>query len=404
MHAEDSITTSTPGKLVEGAGRRSIESLTERSRAFVTESALLLFASACTNAAGQEPLSLDPGRSFAAAEEMFHSEARWLGADAAISVPLGDERTLWLFGDTFVATSERHVRSESVMVRNSIALQTGLDPTRAELEFHWRANAGGKPASFFEERGETWYWPGGGVRLRSGPLVLYLYALVATPGVGLGFASAGFGIALVDDPGLPVAEWRPRFFAGPTLPFDALPATAVLEKDEHVVALAIRQRGVHAGALVRYPSAALARGDLTGAEWWAGDAGGWIAEAVLGGEGPAFVLDDAGAECSLHWEERTRSFVHVASYGFGASTIGVRTAPALTGPWSAACTVYRPPECDRERPFVYAAKAHVELAGPFPADLVLTYATNSIDFGELFTPEGERALYWPRCVVVSFRK
>ncbi|MDD2763545.1 MAG: hypothetical protein PHE83_06175 [Opitutaceae bacterium] len=123
-------------------------------------------------------------------------------------------------------------------------------------------------------------------------------------------------------------------------------------------------------------------------------------EADLGPGGPVFVMDDAGAECSLHWDARSKMFIHVASCGFGASTIGVRTAPALTGPWSAPVQVYRPPETDGPRPLVYAAKAHPELAGPDAADLVVTYATNTWEFGEQFTPEGSRSLYWPRFVLV----
>jgi hypothetical protein len=53
---------------------------------------------------------------------------------------------------------------------------------------------------------------------------------------------------------------------------------------------------------------------------------------------------------------------------------------------------------------VYAAKAHPELAGPDPADLVVTYATNSFEFADLLTQEGERTLYWPRFVVVRIGK
>ncbi len=137
------------------------------------------------------------------------------------------------------------------------------------------------------------------------------------------------------------------------------------------------------------------------AEWWAGDGRGWVPEASLGEGGPAFVLDDAGSECSLHRDERSGWFIHIASYGFGASTIGLRTAPALTGPWSPPVVVYRPPESDGEQPLVYAAKAHPELAGPDAADLVVTYATNSLEFGDLFTREGACSLYWPRVVLVK---
>ena len=39
-----------------------------------------------------------------AADALFHSDPRWRGGDAAYSVPLGGDRVLWLFGDSFIAT------------------------------------------------------------------------------------------------------------------------------------------------------------------------------------------------------------------------------------------------------------------------------------------------------------
>jgi hypothetical protein len=336
-------------------------------------------------------------RPWPAAEQVFRNDTRWLGADAALSVPLGGDRTLWLFGDSFIATSAIGRRAESRMVRNSIAIQQGRDPLTARLQFHWRGDDA-SPGSFFPERGDHWYWPGHGIRLAEGPLVIFLFTIIETPGQDLGFATVGHAIAVVDDPDAAVETWQPRIYDLPAPDFDALPATALLRDGDHVVALAIRQRGVHAGALVRYPAAQLATGRIDGAEWWAGEAQGWVQETSLGAAGPVFVLEDAGAECSLHQDERTGAFIHVASYGFGATTIGVRTAPAVTGPWSAPVVVYRPPESDEPRVFVYAAKAHPQLVAPDAADLVITYATNSFEFSDLFTPQGERELYWPRFV------
>lgn len=344
------------------------------------------------SAAGSEA-----ARQWPDADQAFRRDTQWLGGDAALSVPLGGDRTLWLFGDSFVATSDRGRRSESRMIRNSIAIQQGRDPRTAPVRFHWRGDQA-SPASFFPEEGDHWYWPGHGIRLQEGPLVIFLYAVIATPGQDLGFATVGHAIAVIDEPDAAADTWRPRVHDIPAPGFDALPATALVRDGEHVVALAIRQQGMHAGALVRYPAAQLAAGHVAGAEWWAGAEVGWVPEAALGPQGPAFVLDDAGAECSLHRDERSGWLVHVASYGFGATTIGVRTAPALTGPWSAPRTIYRPPESDGPRLAVYAAKAHPQLAGPEPADLVVTYATNSFDFADLFTPHGERELYWPRFV------
>jgi len=361
-----------------------------------------IWAMAC---AESDPMSGRPtGRAFEEAEALFHRDQRWLGADAALSAPLGDGRTVWLFGDTFVAGSDAYVRSESKMVRNTVAIQAGEDMRTASITFHWGQKSDGSPASFFPKSGRSWYWPGHGIRLEEGPLVIFLYAIVSTPGQGLGFAGSGYAIAVIDDPDVPADTWKPRIVDVAPSSFDAIPATAVVQDGEYIVAVAIRQEGTHAGALVRYPSHMLAQGDAGGAEWWAGDERGWIPEASLGEGGPAFVLDDAGAECSLHWDERSGSFIHIASYGFGASTIGLRTAPVLTGPWSRPVVVYRPPESDGLQPFVYAAKAHPELAGPDGADLIVTYATNSFEFGDLFTQEGARSLYWPRVVLVRVGK
>jgi len=344
------------------------------------------------------------GRPFAEAERLFHQDPRWLGGDGALSIRLSDDRILWLFGDSFIATSNAHVRSESTLVRNTVAIQTGKDPRTASIAFGWGQEPDGSPAAFFPDRGEHFYWPGHGIRLDEGPLVIFLYAIVATPGKGLGFEPVGYAIAVIANADEPLQAWRPRIKDAKADTFDAVPATAVVQANGYVVAVAIRQEGTHAGALVRYPADALARGDLTKAEWWAGDARGWVPASMLGEDGPAIVLDDAGSECSVHWDTRTGSFIHVTSYGFGATEIGMRTAPALTGPWSSPAIVYRPPESDAPRPFVYAAKAHPELVGPDPADLVITYATNSFEFADLLTEQGERTLYWPRFVVVWLSK
>lgn len=339
-------------------------------------------------------------RAFVEADGLFQQDPRWLGADGALSISLSDGRILWLYGDTFLATSDANVRAESEMVRNTVAIQIGSDPRTADMTFYWRESGAGLPASFFPERGNIWYWPGHGIRLSEGPLVVFLYAIQARPGQGLGFASTGYALAIVDSPDTPPEKWKPRVFDAAPAAFDAIPATAVVDDGDHIVAVAIRQVGTHAGALVRYQTASLAQGDVSSAEWWGGDARGWVPASMLGDDGPEYVLPDAGSECSLHWDERTSSFIHVASYGFGASTIGVRTAPALTGPWSDPVMIYRPPESDSVRPFVYAARAHPALSGPEPTDMVLTYATNSPEFNDLLSENGMRSLYWPRFVVV----
>jgi len=284
------------------------------------------------------------------------------------------------------------------MVRNSVAIQTGDDPLTAKMSFYWGRDADGSPASFFPEEGDEWYWTGGSLRLDEGPLITFLHRTRPTPGVGLGFANAGYALALIKNPDQPPTAWKPVIIKARQSEFDAVPATAIVRDGEYVVGLALKQQGVHAAALVRYLASALAEGNIDHPQWWSGPESGWVEEQQLGPSGPALIMDDAGAECSVHWDHRTQSFLHIATYGFGAATIGVRSAPSLTGPWSDPLEVYRPPESDNPRPFVYAAIAHPELRGSDPADLLVTYATNSFEFGDLFTQYGSQHLYWPRVI------
>src|SRR5262245_25248473 len=44
------------------------------------------------------------------ADALFRQDPRWLGADAALTVDLGGDRVLWLFGDTFVAKGDPATR------------------------------------------------------------------------------------------------------------------------------------------------------------------------------------------------------------------------------------------------------------------------------------------------------
>jgi len=94
-----------------------------------TRLALILAALSGIACSSPRPAPNGPtGRAFVKADRLFRRDPRWLGADAALSVPLSKGRSLWLFGDTFVAISSANVRSESKMVRNTVAIQAGTTP------------------------------------------------------------------------------------------------------------------------------------------------------------------------------------------------------------------------------------------------------------------------------------
>lgn len=356
--------------------------------------ATLAVLAACGES-GPAPDLVATGTQWPEADALFHKDPRWLGADAAFSIPLGEDRTLWIFGDTFVATSAANLRSQSEMVRNTIAVQTGMDPTTATITFHWKQDADGSPASYFAEDPDgAWYWPMQGFAA-DGRLYVFLARVTATPGQGLGFEADGWRLVIVDNPTAAPADWRQQRITPPDT--DGLVVGQAIVRDgASVLALAEREPGDHAGYLARFDLADLAAGDLSRIKWW--DGTGWSADRAAA----RVVIEDAGPESSIHYDALHDRFIHIRSDGFGASDIAFATAPAATGPWSAHQRFFHPPESDRPKPFVYAAKAHPELRGPDAGDhpLVVTYVSNTFDsFASLIA---DTTIYYPRFVRVRF--
>src|SRR4051812_8639177 len=71
------------------------------------------------------------------ADAVFQSDLRWVGGDGAETIPLGHDRVLWLFGDSFISRGEHREREGAAFIRNSAAIQTGLNPSRGFLQFYW---------------------------------------------------------------------------------------------------------------------------------------------------------------------------------------------------------------------------------------------------------------------------
>ena len=148
-----------------------------------------------------------------AAEALFHQDPRWLGGDGVYSVDLGQGRVLWLFSDSFIATSSANTRSASRIVRNSIALQTGYDPATASRRFFWSASGNGPDAFFIDPNSPKWFWPAHGVRIGN---MLLIFLTEIHPGTGgLGFAGSGWKAVAVDNPDATPDQWHVRSLVAP---------------------------------------------------------------------------------------------------------------------------------------------------------------------------------------------
>ncbi len=347
-----------------------------------------LLAAGCTGA----QRDLTTAESWPEADALFRSEPDWLGGDAAFSVHLGGERTLWLFGDSFIATSAAHIRSESEMVRNSIALQHGLNPESATIEFSWRDHEG-RPGSFFPEQDDTWLWPLHGI-VHEGELTVFLSRIEndSDPS-SLGFRAVGWTAIRVEELDDNPMSWELREMPIPETPFPAIVGVSVIRTEGFVYAWVVEEPGSHALFLLRWREERVAAGDLTEPEWWAGTERGFVAADDAA---PVAVLSEGATELSVSRARHTEGWVLVQTRGFGAATLSLRRAEHLVGPWSDLEALFRPPESSRSDAFVYAGKGHPQLEG---ADLVATYAANAWDFSDLVADD---SLYYPRFIRISF--
>jgi len=306
-------------------------------------------------------------------DAVFHQDPRWLGGDGAYSLSLHGGRTLWLFGDSFISTSDAHVRTESTMVRNSIGLMQKPDDhlDGATMQYAWREDT--QPRSFFPEEGDHWFWPSDGFfELFEDDIYIFLNEVRPTPGEGLGFASAGFrAVHIVASENVPPTSW----------PIEPLPYRET-SGGVSCVGLDIETHEVFA---ITHDARVLT---------WHGE--------LVAREAPASITHAEGlepaSECSIHKDRDSGLWVYVWSRGFGDTTLAMKTARAPEGPWSETVDLLKPPESMADDAFVYAGKAHPSIT--HGGDIVVTFADNSFTFGDLFDPAKANSLYWPHIALL----
>ncbi len=336
------------------------------------------------------------------ADALFRRDPSWLGTDDAYSVPLGGDRTLWLFGDTFLGRREDG-RAGAGLVANTVAVQTGLDPSSATLERR-PADAAAGPMFAPATPGE-WCWPLDGVRLGRALLVFLMRVRSTRPDLPSGddawaaegslgfFEVVGSAARLVEDADAPLATWRPVPVSLPDAA-GAVLGTALVVDEGFLLAWAHRSDGA---LLARWTVDDAAVGHLADPQWWrgAGDpgSGGWgpsAADAVP-------VVHDVPTEFTVH---RHGGRLVLTSVGdpVARGVIELRTADRPEGPWSAPVEAYRPPEVGRSDTICYAGKAHPELTAAAPGGLVVTYASIRLTRAATLADD---SVYWPRFASVD---
>jgi hypothetical protein len=402
------------------------------TRNHVILAALLL--AACTT---QHPLpdagDTQPGISaepWPEADRLFFNNPdtpQWKGADVANSVAVGDERVLWVFGDTLLAEPGANACDRfdefGILVHNSLALQAGTDPTTARIAHYWREREG-KPTSFFEPVRDdgSWYWMGGLTVLGDQALVFLMHARSTvddsgaalnaggdTACAGLNFAMLGWAARIATITTQTPDQWQWRDVA---LPRDAywhrilVGSSTVLADDDYLYAWSAGPAtlGGNPVYLARWPLADAAAANLAEPQWHTGD--GWQLQSALGGEPPAAIVMDGNNEISVAehvWPYATQPWWWLQSSQVMNSALCYRSGDTRVS--FGECRAFmRPPEL-RHYPdsslLVYAVKFHPALTGQGDGAAIATYVVNSCSLQDI---QQKCDLYYPRFLRLRLRQ
>ncbi len=319
------------------------------------------------------------------AERIFHGDPRWQGGDGATAIDLGGGRVLWLFGDSFIDPSASGSRSLSMLARNSIAIQTGYDPSTADMKFYWKTN-GSKPAAFFAAKGDSWYWPASGIMLGR-HLIVFLMEIQATKKNALGFETRGWKAVWIDNPQDDPDRWRLTYLISPQRQGLLVGSGNPIVVDGFLQVFAADEtdRAVY---LVRWPVSRARTGTLTAPQWWMGGKAGWAAGKDNRAR-PERIFAEGQMEFTVEYLPSEKRYLQIQTLSVMNPCLAWATAHATTGPWSEKKCFFTPAEQGRPDIVIYAGKSHPMLKG---SDMVFTYVANTTKEDKLLN---DMSIYFP---------
>ena len=391
----------------------------------ITGLKLAVFLGACTPAVSVIPLAKAPRSTFPhiakadAWDRAFTRRTGWTGGDVAQSVDLGDGRTLWLFGDSWIGSvvDGKHAAG-SKMVSNVLAVHPNRKAPHAlapsSLKFAWNKANGGpeawlRPTEKGSGNTELHYWftrDGIVTRDRAGKRRLILFATKVAKNTKAdsvwGFRSLGGVMVVVENHAAPLSAWSPqvtRLDADRGNPKSASDppllhwGIALLRHKGDIYIYGLQQAWQKQKNLVLARVNAHSLHDSK--QWRFLTAGGW---STLANDLKP-IAADISDELSVDWVTcgKRRELVVVHSEPMLGNGIMLRVAERPEGPFSVPRKIWTIPDTKRHETFFAAqARAHGHLS--VGGRLLLSYVVNAHDF---WLMAGDASIYRPRFVHYS---
>ena len=311
----------------------------------------------------------------------------WTGGDGVYSIPMGNNRTIWTFGDTFLDTVyPDRSRPGSPLVRNTFAIQK-----KNKFKTLYQGSASEPIAMVETEDPENeWYWPLDGIVYDD---ILYVFmAYFVRTGTGMW----DFHYERTDRVSFSLPDFneidRVTVWDEPNIAFGA----AIMEEDDFIYIYSTEEV-----PLTKRSHVARVPADNFLAEWEFFDGEGWTT-AFPGSDG--WMKKGSADLFYLDVSNQFSVFYHNGFYrlvtqeGFLGPDIHTYLSEAPYGPWQYKQKLYTTPETGGDV-FTYNALMHPEIKHPTTNAMLMSYCVNSQNFWDLFS---NADIYRPYFVWVNY--
>ena len=310
----------------------------------------------------------------------------WIAADATYSIHLPENRTLWLFGDTFIGEVDGiSIVNGSKFIRNSAVLQDGNDLQTLH------GGTTGAPDDYLRTKhpDSTWYWPEHGIVENDTLRIFVAKFRHADNGTeGFNFAHAGNDIANLTWPGL-------EFISA--VPLHAHAINGVIYGDRVLAdngnLYIYGRKSDPDNYNIPYPHVARTTegGIMDQSSWEYYDGAGWSAD-------PDNSIPFQDIPVSQQYSVTTYQgkYILLTQNIWLSPEIYTYVADAPTGPWKNKTKIYTTPETSGST-WTYNAYAHPQFNKN--NELLVSYNVNG-DFWSIFS---NVELYRPQFIRVPYR-
>jgi len=314
--------------------------------------------------------------------EAFRSATYWAGADGAMTVELSPTKTLWLFGDTWIAGGIKQGHPDRKMINNSVAIQdSSCDSAEGNAQSFdnvcidsncwsfWHRGKLHHPESIFSsDSAGSYYWPGCGT-VYDGKLYLLLKKIRKKDGPDPLFQFDWYAddLLIVSNPQDPPNKWVYTVYPLAPSNHEVEYGLACTKDKDYFYSLCFLSKAPKKEkqtVLARISWKSLLSKKISDWRYWSVSEempqGAWQADC----RSAENIIPDCGPEASLFFHKGLNCFVAVYQPPLSPQ-VKLRVARKIEGPWSDALDIYTVPERrlkDGKTALTYAAKAHESLS------------------------------------------